>query len=357
MRSKNEGQVFQNPFFSVIIPVYQSENTLERCINSVLSQDEQSYEIILVDDGSEDQSGRICDDYALRYPAVISVIHKKNEGPLFARIDGVNISCGRYLLFLDADDAYVPGMMKRLKTVLEAQNPDMVIFNYYRNFENGDLQLNRPLYANEQVFEGAGLAQLYAELISGVQLNSLWQKCVRREILPDMEELRRFGRMIIGEDKLFSMALVDKAQKIIYLADGLYNYHVVQKSVSRNRSLKHYQDMAIVYQQTIKYMSQWGLENYRIFCCLEKVEFGLSCLYSVVGEIRKGQKQFSDFKKVAAYIVEDREYWNAFSFCRGKMPFYKRAACQLLRCRHQYMVFALFYIKLLLRNVKDIIRN
>ena len=345
------------PLFSIIIPVYQSESTLNRCISSVLRQKENNYEVILVDDGSTDGSGKICDDYAGKFPDIFSVIHKTNEGPQFARIDGINAARGQYLMFLDADDAYTPDLLKRIKTVIEARQADMLIFNYFRKFADGEVQLNKPLYLDGQQFEGKALLQLYTALITGPELNALWQKCICRTILPDLEQIRQNGSMIIGEDKLFSMALADNAERVVYLADGLYDYYIGEHSISHNLSLRHYKDMSKVYLQTLRYMSHWKLNHYRVFCCQYKVESGLSCLYSVVDKIQAHQKKYKDFTEMASYIIDDREYWNAFAFYRNKMSFYKRAACFMLRCRRIYVLFAYLYIGVLIRNIKKRIQK
>ena len=119
MSNKREVQGAGHPLFSIIVPVYQSQETLNECIDSVLCQQCQNYEMILIDDGSTDMSRKICDEYAERYPRNISVIHKSNKGPLMARIEGIQMSQGEYLLFLDADDSYVPGIFYKLENIIK----------------------------------------------------------------------------------------------------------------------------------------------------------------------------------------------------------------------------------------------
>ena len=99
---------------SVIIPVYQVENYLERAVDSVLAQTLEEKEIILVDDGSQDGSPEICDRYAGEYPGLIQVIHKENEGLGMARNTGVRASRGEYVAFLDSDDTVEPEMYEEM---------------------------------------------------------------------------------------------------------------------------------------------------------------------------------------------------------------------------------------------------
>lgn len=350
MRNKNNLQGGRCPLFSVIVPVYQNQATLNECIDSVLRQQSQNYELILVDDGSTDESAKICDEYADRYSQIISVIHKSNEGPLLARLEGIQSSQGEYLLFLDADDTYVPGMLHKLEDIIRRQSADIIIFNYYRYYKNGKSELNKPLYTDGQIFEGQEKKKLYKELIAGFQLNALWQKCIRRETLGNLNDFLQFEEMVIGEDKMMSLEAVDRAEKIIYMADGLYNYRIVQSSISHSLSLKHYKDMDIVYRRTLEYMTHWRMDGYKALCSRRKAESGMSCLYSTACEIRVGKKSFKEFKDLASYIVSDKEYWNAFAECKKELPALKKMACRLMQNSHVKAVFRLMYIDDLLKS-------
>ena len=351
MSSRNKLQGIESPLFSIIIPVYQNKDTLSRCVDSVLCQNEQNYEIILVDDGSTDESREICDEYVNQSPRSISVIHKQNQGPLLARIEGIRKARGEYLLFLDADDAYVDGILRKLNNSIKKQRADIVIFNYYRCDKNGKSELNKPLYINGQVFEKAGKQRLYEELIAGFQLNALWQKCVRREVVGELRDFLQYGKMIIGEDKLLSMEMLDRAEKIVYLADGLYNYSISSKSISHRLSLKHYKDMAIVYHRTLEYMEHWKMDNYKELCCMRKTEFGLSCLYSTASEVRIRERPFADFITLALYIVSDQEYWEAFNLCKKRLSFSKRSVCKWMRNKHIKMLFGLIWMHSFVKSV------
>ncbi len=344
MSNKNRLRDLRCPLFSIIVPVYQNQETLNECVDSVLRQRSQNYEMILVDDGSTDESRKICDEYAEQYSQMISVIHKSNEGPLLARLDGIRRAQGKYLLFLDADDTYVLGMLRKLEDIIKSQKADIIIFNYYRCYKNGKLELNKPLYTNGQVFERQKKQKLYKELITGFQLNALWQKCIRREALGDLNDFLRFGKMVIGEDKLLSMEAIDRAEKIVYIADGYYNYRIAQSSISHSLSLKHYGDMDIVYRNTLEYMKYWKMDEYRALCCMRKVESGLSCLYSTACEVREGKRSFGVFKVLASYIVSDKEYWNALAECKEKLSFPKRMICRLMQNNHIKTVFGFMCI-------------
>lgn len=359
MSNKNRLSNIRYPLFSIILPAYQNQDTLNKCVDSVvLYQHSQNYEIIMVDDGSTDESRKICDEYAEQYPQSISVIHKRNEGPLLARIEGIRRARGEYLLFLDADDTYVPGMLQKTEDIIKNQKADMIIFNYYRCYKNGKSELNRPLYTKEQVFEREEKQKLYEELIGGFQLNSLWQKCIRREVLGDMKDFFQLGRMLIGEDKMLSMEAIDHADKIVYTPVGLYNYYIDRGSISHSLSLKHYEDMSIVHSRTLEYMERWKMDKYRVICYMRKVESGLSCLYSTVREVQIRKKVFSDFETLAIHIASDKAYWEAFDLCKKSLSFPKRMICILIRNTYIKTVFDLICVDDLLKGAfrKDLER-
>lgn len=330
-------------FFSIIIPAYQCERSLRRCVESVLAQEEESYEIILTDDGSTDKSGEICDFYADMFQDKVKVIHKPNEGPLLARLDAIQAAGGQYMMFLDADDIYLPGILGRVKRAIEVCQADMVIFNHFRVSPDGNRWLYTPQYPDGTVFEGSDLTQLYADAVTGENLNALWQKCIYRGLLAKAEEFRRFGKMMIGEDKLISLKAIGNAVKVVYLADGLYEYRIMQQSVSHALSIKHYRDMSKVYLQTLEYMSKWELNDRRSLCGKNKVEFGLKCLYSVADHIRLNKKGVSEFAALARFIAADQEFWDAFDLCRKNIAPHKRIACRLLRRKLVYLTFAYLY--------------
>ena len=116
------------PTFSLIVPIYNVEAYLPKCIDSVLAQTCQDYELLLVDDGSPDHSGKICDDYAAKHPDKIRVIHQANGGAGAARNHGISVSTGEYILFLDGDDYLSANLLSELKKAMEKITADLYLF-------------------------------------------------------------------------------------------------------------------------------------------------------------------------------------------------------------------------------------
>ena len=122
---------------TVVIPVYNVEKYLKKCVDSVITQNFNDFEIILVDDGSTDNSGVLCDDYASKYE-FISVIHQENKGLGGARNTGIEAANGEYILFLDSDDFLAPDCLKICCEKAEQYNCDMVAFKQQAIFEDGN---------------------------------------------------------------------------------------------------------------------------------------------------------------------------------------------------------------------------
>ena len=161
---------------SIVIPVYNVEHTLSRCIESILSQGYEDYEMILVDDGSPDGSSAICDDYARRY-SNIRVVHKENGGLSDARNNGIALSQGAYITFVDSDDELAPGTLSTLMDRLR-EHPEYDILEYPVTVNAGSPQ-ERLLTLSDRTWEDA---RQYWHDTEAWEHCYAWNKVYRREI-------------------------------------------------------------------------------------------------------------------------------------------------------------------------------
>ena len=134
--------------FSIIVPVYNSADFLESCVACVKNQSFDNWELIFIDDGSTDESGKILDEYA-RSDERIHVFHQENSGQFFAREKGIANSQGKYILFLDSDDVLMPDCLARLHEAVCEYNPDMIMFAYRVSYDDGRQAIERDLIASE----------------------------------------------------------------------------------------------------------------------------------------------------------------------------------------------------------------
>ncbi len=205
---------------SVIIPIYNVEKYLRECVDSVLAQTYTDLEIILVDDGSPDNCGAICDEYAAR-DSRIKVIHKKNGGLSDARNAGLKIARGEYIYFLDSDDYIRNDAVEKLVKSAEVQKPDIIFFNAVLFFDDGpntsDAWIHKGDYPPCRGNEMLGRRIANVEWLPGVPIHFYSADFLRRERLI-------FKKGILYEDQLFSAFAFLRAKKVCFLGEPLYYY-------------------------------------------------------------------------------------------------------------------------------------
>lgn len=205
---------------SVIIPVYQVENYLERAVDSVLAQTLEDLEIILVDDGSEDASPQICDRYAEEYPERIKVIHKQNEGLGLARNTGVDAAVGAYVAFLDSDDTVEPEMYEEMYQKAQETGCDIVMCDVRIIREQEQTTSVSVTYPSPQI----DLADYIAD---GNNITYSVNKLYRRAIWQE----NRYEKMLF-EDIALIPALLTRYPNIAYIPKPFYNYYRRANTIS-----------------------------------------------------------------------------------------------------------------------------
>ena len=216
---------------SVIVPVYYVEQYLHKCVDSLLQQDlpSEDYEIILVDDGSPDGCGRICDEYALSF-SNIKVIHRENGGLSAARNSGIGVAQGEFVQFVDSDDYLEHNVLLTLVEKMEVDSLDILRFNY-RNV-NESYEVFEPNKASklfvdyrDEVCEG--LTFLTERLGFGCYA---WQFVIRREILDGC----LFKEGVYLEDTEWTPRLLYRAQRVSSIDLMVYNYLIRKGSITQS---------------------------------------------------------------------------------------------------------------------------
>lgn len=256
-------------YFSIILPVYNVAPYLKRCIHSVLDQSFQDYEMILVDDGSTDESPEICDAYAEAYEQ-IRVIHKRNGGLSSARNTGLEEAQGTYVWWVDSDDWIDPEALNILHRVSCDKLPDVVKFNYYR-VEGGQKKVSSN--ASPGLYEDANrdLLMNKAFYTAGKYGLSVWSHIYRRSFLK-VHSMPFISERIVGsEDYLFNLSLYPYAEKMIVIPDALYFYEMRQGSLTQ----QYKQNMPHKYGQLYGQLKQ----VYQKLNLLEKYENRICFFY------------------------------------------------------------------------------
>ena len=216
------------PLISVIVPIYNAKPYLPRCLDSILTQTYGHLEIILVDDGSTDGSGAVCDEYATRDDR-IRVVHQTNVGIGNTRNTGLNLCTGEYLTFVDSDDYLYPDALRRLYDRLCADGSDLVIGNCTRVYEDGTC--SDPYYPfTDRVVTRCELLEDIA--VFGAVPFAPWGKLYRRSCMDGVT----YPAVRIGEDTLAFPCILDRCARISVVSAPLYAYYQRDDSLMRERS-------------------------------------------------------------------------------------------------------------------------
>lgn len=322
----------KNIKFSILIPVYNVEQYLKQCIDSVLTQNYSNFEIILVDDGSTDSSGIICDEYAAK-DRRIRVVHKKNEGLFCARRTAMKEATGDYFLFLDSDDYWEDGLLNAAEGLIEKYSCDMIIFNYKNVFPEC-VTYNEPVFGNESIFEDANKKKIYQKVLETDLLNHLCLKIVSKNIVDTQTDYSEFYDVSLGEDLLQSAELFVNAAKILYTDKVFYNYrrttgmtkslranYILSETRAREYATKIYSKTGINLKHSINvelynYLKEFP--KYVLYGYLDnpkKLREALDCVFKTefykMSKKAEYNKQFL-FNKVIIWLAE-KGYYKAIS--------------------------------------------
>ncbi len=240
---------------SVIIPVYNAEKYLDRCVQSVSDQSYKNLEIILIDDGSTDNSSQICDSYADNDKR-IHVIHQKNSGVSCARNVGIECSSGEYVMFVDADDWLDNNYIEKM--VIGIKNSDVSISNFKSIHAENGLRKREYKYIgdNREIDSRAFLLDCFS---GAIYTYTCWGKLYKRSLINDS----RFENLAFSEDALFCRSVLAKADKIVLLDFEGYNYYQTSDSVTQdnNRVVERLCDEIIMLERTIDISKSLHLPN------------------------------------------------------------------------------------------------
>lgn len=218
---------------SVIIPAYNAEKTLKRCLDSVFAQDFDGYEVILINDGSTDGTLKIAHEFEKKHN--FFVIDQENLGAASARLSGFVSSHGDFLMFVDADDYIAPDMISKMYRGAIENKADVVICGF--ESVNGKANLNRRYSSRSET----GI-QATEKVMKGVVIGSLWSTLFARYLFSEKDFQRTIG-IKRGEDTLLLAPTVARARKVAYLEDVLYFYVLNPDSVTKRPTVSTLSDL------------------------------------------------------------------------------------------------------------------
>ena len=208
--------------YSVIVPVYNVESYLPRCIDSLLAQNYVDLEILLIDNGSKDQSGQICEDYAAQF-SNITAYHIPNKGVGSARNFGLSKAKGEFICFVDADDYLVGNLFSDVESQLDSQL-DLLVFSYYNSIEKNLSEIDRSakILPTEGKKDKSDFIALFQELFLTDMMYTVWNKIYRREFLEEHQIV--FESYELGEDVRFNLNVYQHVNTVFLVKSGYYVY-------------------------------------------------------------------------------------------------------------------------------------
>lgn len=228
---------------SVIVPVYNVESFLNQCVESICKQTYPELEIILVDDGSTDRSGILCDEFAQK-DSRIKVLHKENGGISSARNAGLAIASGDYIGFVDSDDFVDKKMYEKMLSLMDAPDVDLAICSYQSVDENGDFVIDNPSPVQNETVESYDMLKKLHEK-GGWYYVTAWNRLYRRELFRTI----RFPVNKKHEDTFVAHEIIMECKRVVTMKEALYYYRARSESIMAKADISRLDGVEAAYQR------------------------------------------------------------------------------------------------------------
>lgn len=327
---KNEVEV------SIIVPIYNVEKYLQKCIDSILNQTFKNFELILVDDGSPDKCPQIADDYASKYPEIISVIHKKNGGVGEARNFGIESAKGKYILIIDSDDYIEPDMVEAMYENIVKYNSDIAICGFKSVSESG----NVISVTKENLQTGKSLALKDNKEIL-LTNPAPWNKMYKRSLFEENKEIR-YPSGVWYEDIRVTLKLLTQAKTITYVDKALLNYLWREGSQTNNKNCNRNVEIIAAFEDIISYYKEKDIFNeYK-----EELEFLTILHVYITASVRvlmidTKHNLLNEFRE---YLYNDFSEWEKNKYI-NELDKNKKLILKLLNKKQYFLIKAIFTVK------------
>jgi len=241
--------------FSIIIPVYQVEKYLEQCLESVLNQNFTDYEVILIDDGSKDNSGKICDDYASKY-SNIEVIHQTNSGLSVARNKGIEKAKGDYLIFIDSDDYIASNSFEQINQELKQSHFPDILITPFKSFRSSGMTKDHDLFLLKHDVNTMNIEEaINLQLKISEGLFFVWRYIVKKNLIESHQI--QFPVGMLYEDNQWTPRVLLFAKTFSVLKYCWYYYRTdSQNSITNNIRFQNTMDQITILANNIQYIQR-----------------------------------------------------------------------------------------------------
>lgn len=300
------------PKISVIVPVYKAEKYLHRCVDSILAQTFTDFEVLLIDDGSPDRSGEICDEYAQK-DSRVRVFHKENGGVSSARQCGIDNAQGKYTIHADPDDWVEPNMLEELYAKAEEDDADMVICDFFFH--------KQQIIYKKQTPKNLAVKSLLRQYLAQELHGSMWNKLIRKEVYITYNVNFNLN-MTLWEDLYVICCMLQHPIKVAYLNNAYYHYDfsINDNSLVRTATEKGLWSINyfITYFSDKLLINDYHEEFYRLKLHAKKIAF--------VSGLRKGKELNKMYPEIDKEIIMKYKFRPFLNYClalylSGKLPY------------------------------------
>ena len=325
---------------SIIVPVYKTEKYLSRCIESLLGQSLKNIEIILVDDGSPDRCGELCNELALKDKRII-VIHKQNGGLSSARNAGLAAANGKYIGFVDSDDDVEIDMYKKMFEIAEEYQVDFVMSDYRRILHSGEsyiktLDIQGGLYNRDEIEKQIFPYLIMKESLEYGPLLSVWHCLYRKDFL-DQYQLKFDEEVRWSEDNIFSAILGYCCRSFYYMkGEALYHYYENANSITTAYRKGAWEVYSLMNEHLHDFFDKVTAYDFSRQLKLHLLYYACNCISQEV------QKPPKEAKEGISHILDSEQLINAFQdFPLPEVPAKLKLQLILMKRHQAALLYAL----------------
>lgn len=323
------------PTFSIIVPIYNIESYLPKCINSVLAQKYQDFELLLIEDGSPDNSGRVIDEYAERFPDIIRAIHQPNGGAGAARNNGIRLAQGEYLLFVDGDDYLDDTLLSDLAAAIEKTPAELYLFGAHVERDGVKVGELHELVEPGKLCSAASAPNLFFGIMAP------WNRAYKKSLFDNIE----FASKVWYEDIRVVTKVNALAKSAIRLEKPYYHYLQREGSAMNNKNSGRNVEIIYAFDDIVSWFRAQNLwDTYREEVTFLAISHLLIAATVRVLQIDRKHQLIEDFRSYMEKNFPDFEQNKYLSTLDGN----KKLIYKLLLKKRYRTVNAIFRIKKLL---------
>lgn len=300
---------------SVIVPIYKVEKYLQQCLDSIVNQTFQDLEIILVDDGSPDKCGKICDEYAKR-DSRIRVLHKENEGLPSARNDGINMATGKWIAFVDSDDWLELDIYEHAIEAGDKYDVDILLFNHFRNIGSKEIEVSfsekdclvkdRPYIKSMSSF---ALCRFMSPM-KKIGYEYPWNRIIKRKFVE--ENNLYFEKTQAYEDTIYAIKCFQNARSISFIQNHGYHYRLNEKGISTGYKSNRIEIDKTVFEEMFRLAKIYNVDEnyYRSLYAFIVNNVAVNTTRYFFN--KQNKKNFINKMRYAASVIKEEPYYTAF---------------------------------------------